>query len=441
MLLSLTSLIVSWECVVGQNMNHLTKRFLSIFFIIFFGCAGVVKTSVFAESKNEKIVIVVGGVVITSHDVDDRLSFMLVSMGMPNTPENRDKMRKEATKSLVHEALQLQEIKRHAEINEKEVDMALADMAQRANIPVEKFSEFLGQHGVSVDTVRQFISVQKYWPLYIQSRYSNIMNIDPKKIEAIKEEQKASKGKVRLLLSEIFIPINTPSEEKLAKEQIIQVHQQASKENFESLAQSFSKAPSAMRGGNLDWMPEDLLPEESQKALKITSVGRFTQPIRIEDGYVVYFVKNKQLPGEPMLEDTVFALRQMIIPHNESLAEVAVEELKQAKCSEDLDQVFQKYSFIHVEKSDSVSAQQLNPVLLEYLSKLEDNKLSQPYTYPTGIMYMWVCSRKNASTEMTEGEIRHRLVMQNLMHKSRSVIQGLLRATYVEVKDPESAIN
>lgn len=420
-------------------MNHLTKRFLSVFFIIF--VVGGVSTRVMAEQKDEKIVIVVGEVVITSRDVDERLGFMLLSMGMHNTSENRSKMRKEATKSLVQEALQLQEIKRHASINEKQIDMAFADMAQRANIPVEKFSDFLAQHSVSIETVRQFLAAQIYWPQYIQGRYSNVMNIDPKKIEAIKEEQKASKGKGRLLLAEIFIPINIPSEEKLAKEQINQVYEQISKENFESLAQSFSKAPSAMKGGNLDWITEDFLPEEAQKALKKISVGNFTQPIRIEDGYVIYLVKNKQLPGEPMLEDTVFALRQMIIPHTESLADVAVDELKKAKCCEELEQVFHKYEFIHVERSDSVSAQQLNPVLLEYLSKLEDNKLSQPYTYPTGIMYMWVCSRKSANTEMTEDEIRHRLVMQNLMHKSRSVIQGMLRATYIDVKDSEYAIN
>ena len=81
----------------------------------------------------------------------------------------------------------------------------------------------------------------------------------------------------------------------------------------------------------------------------------------------------------------------------------AVDELKKAKCCEKLEQVFHKYEFIHVERSDSVSAQQLEPSFVGVFIKVRDNKLSQALYVPNWHYVYVVCSRKSTNTEMTRG--------------------------------------
>ena len=415
----------------------MTQRLLNIAFSAF-----VLLQSLAATSTN-KVVITVGTQCITQLDVENRLRFLALMSGIGVTNENRYSLTQEAAKMLVQEHLELQEMTSSGlTIQDEAVNNQLAEMAGRIGILPEKLDTFFKEKDIPMDTVRQFLTVQYYWPQYIKFKYPAAADVSEDRVELMYKEQISQKTKPRYLLAEIFIPVNAPSEEGSVQKQVNMVHSELLKGGqFQLLAQQFSQSSSAKQGGNMGWINLELLPEKARTTVKNMTIGQLTSPQRLDDGYVIYALIDKRLPGESSIKDTVFSVRQIIMNLDNLQEDAVTSELKKCKSCEALESVLAKHPYIQMEKSDHVVVQQMPPQFAELLSKLDDNTLSEAVRYPQGSMYLWVCGRKVMDGIIPKDELRYRVMMQNLTQKSRSILNRLSRTILVESKDPNYKVN
>lgn len=385
-----------------------------------------------------KVVITVGTQCITQLDVENRLKFMALMSGINVTPENSKSLTQEAAKMLVQEHLELQEMTASGlTIQDEAINNQLTEMAGRIGILPENLDTYFSEKGIPMNTVRQFLIVQNYWPQFIKFKYPNVADVSEDRVELMYKDQLAQKTKPRYLLAEIFIPVNVPSEETSVRKQIQMIHDELIKGGqFQMLAQQFSQSSSARQGGNMGWINLEILPEKARKLVHGMTVGQLSTPYRLDDGYVIYALIDKRMPGDSSIKDTVFSVRQIIM-NLDTLQENAVTtELKKCKNCGDLESMLAKHPYIQVEKSDHVVVQQMPPQFADIISKLPDNTLSEAVRYPQGSMYLWVCGRKVMDGVMPKEELRYRLMMQNLSQKSRSILNRLSRTILVDVKDP-----
>ncbi len=401
-----------------------------------FSAAFCLIATVGADAGENKVVVTVGTQCITKMDIESRLKFVALMSGIEINDQSRQSLTQEAAKMLVQEQLQLQEMASNGlNIQEEAINLQLAEMAQRVGVQPDKLDGFFDEKGVSFDTVRQFVTLQYYWPQYIRFKYPTITEVSDDRIELMYKDQQAQKLKPRYLVAEIFIPVNSPAEESSSKQQIDMIYSEMQKgAQFPMLAQQFSQSPSARQGGNMGWITLDFLPELARTAIVKLEKGQATPPLRQEDGYAIYALIEKKLPGGEH-QDAVFSLRQIIM-NVDNLQEGAITtELKKCKNCEELDSILAQHPYIQVEKSDHMAQQQLNSQLSEMVSKIKNNELSEPLRYPQGAMYMWVCDRKTVDGTISKNEIRYRFVMQNLTQKSRSVLNKLSRTMLVDIQD------
>lgn len=394
-------------------------------------------------APTNKVVLTVGNQCITQLDVESRLQFIGLMSGIKITPESRPHLLQEASKMLVQEQLELQEMANNGlAVQEDAVNSQLLEMAQRMGVAPENLDTFFQERGIPMDTVRQFLTAQYYWPQFIKFKYPATTEVSDDRVELLYKQQLEQKQKPRYLLAEIFLPINSPSEERLVREQATMIHGELLKGGqFPMLAQQFSQSPTARQGGNMGWVNLEFLPEKAHSILKNLGQGQITSPLRLDEGYVIYALIDKRMPGETSLKDTVFSVRQIIMNLDHLQEGAVVDELKKCKNCSELETTLAKYPFIQVEKSDHVVVQQLNDQLAGIIGTLKDNTLSEPIRYPQGSMFLWVCGRKVMDGVMSKDEIRYRLIMQNLTQKSRSILNQLSRSILVDVKDPTYKID
>lgn len=409
------------------------QSFFRVFSFVFL-CLSCVS----AAPSDNKVVVSVGNQCITKLDVENRLKFIALMSGIELNDQTRKSLTQEAIKMLVQEHLQLQEMKNNGlNIQDDPINLQLAEMAQRVGVEPENLDNFFETKEIAFDTVRQFVTAQYYWPQYIRFKYPAILEVSSDRVDLMYAEQQKNKDKPRYLVAEIFIPVNIPSEESSAKQQIQMISEELQKgKEFPKLAQQFSQAPSARQGGNMGWITLDFLPEIAKTTIEALDKGQATHPLRQEDGYAIYALIEKKLPSDAN-QDAVFSLRQIIM-NVDTLQEGALTtELKKCKTCAELDAKLAEHPYIQVEKSDHIASQQLNPQLANLIKDLGDNQLSDPLRYPQGAMYLWICDRKIVDGTMSKDEIRYRFVMQNLGQKSRSVLSRISRSIFIEFHDED----
>ncbi len=406
-----------------------------------FSCLVLLQT--LAAVPLNKVVITVGTQCITQLDVENRLKFMALMSGISVTPQNSYTLTQEASKMLVQEHLELQEMTNSGlTIQDEVINNQLTEMASRIGVLPENLDGFFSEKGIPMNTVRQFLTVQYYWPQYIKFKYPNVADVSEDRVELMYKDQLTQKTKPRYLLAEIFIPINSPSEERSVQKQINMIHSELLKGGqFQMLAQQFSQSSSARQGGNMGWINLEVLPEKARKLVQTMTVGQLSIPHRLDDGYVVYALIDKRMPGDSSIKDTIFSLRQIIMNLDNLQENAVTTELKKCKSCGDLEAVLAKHPYIQVEKSDHAVVQQMPPQFTDIISKLGDNTLSDAVRYPQGSMYLWVCGRKVMDGIMPKDELRYRLTMQNLSQKSRSILNRLSRTILVDVKDPSYKVD
>lgn len=266
-------------------------------------------------SHDTGIVATVNSRIITSRDLHNRLNMMMVTSGrsMKNiSPE----LRAQALEVLITEEVQLLLGEEFGiKIQEPTLSSAIRDIEQQNNMADGQLTNLLKSSGIPICVLEKHLKASIIWREYIRGRYGQLVQVSEHDVDRTVHEREASKKEARYLLSEIFIPQGAQSGEGKTQGISNKVHAQLkSGAPFTLLARQVSAAPSAARGGDIDWVASSKLPPQAISAIAATHKGSFTAPIKTHHGYHIFLVRDRLESGKNLPLRDLISLKQVFFP-------------------------------------------------------------------------------------------------------------------------------
>lgn len=262
-----------------------------------FLCAMMMFLFLPSPSRAEGIAAVVNEDAITISDVNARLKLMIVSSGLPNTGDIRERMKGQVLNMLVDESLQMQEARNlGVDVSPEEIDTGFATIAQQNNMDPAKFKAILMHDGIQPSTLRDQIQAQIAWGKVVQKKIRPQVEVTEGDIDERENLLKSSLGKGQYRVAEIFLPVASAQQdaEVLALARRLSSEIAQNKAPFPQVAAQFSQGASAARGGDLGWIQDGQLPDPLGTALMGMQEGQISEPLRSLTGYHILLLRGKR---------------------------------------------------------------------------------------------------------------------------------------------------
>lgn len=377
--------------------------------------------------------------VISAMDLQMRVRLVMLSSGMSDSPEQRERLAPQVLRTMIDERLQLQEAARLGiEVQEPEVDQAVARVAQQNNIPAQRFEQMLRQNGVLPQVFRNQVRASIAWQKILAREVRPQVQIGSAEVEAMVERLKSRTGERRLRVREIFLPLNEPEEDAqvrgTARRLIEQLRGGA---DFASLARQFSQAATASVGGDLGWLTPGSMPDAVAEALASMKPGQVAGPIRTFGGY--YIVRLEDTRRISAGAETLH-LKQIFLPlpgdaDNGVVTETrtrAKELAERVEGCESMGDVAAEAGSADSGDLGEVKLSNLPGNVRQAVAELPESQPSEPIRVNAGIAVLMVCGRETSGIDREQ--IQENLVRQQIDMRARRYMRDLRRAAHVDVR-------
>lgn len=246
----------------------------------------------------EGIAAVVNTDAITMSDVYDRMKLMIVSSGMPNTPDMQERLKNQVLNMLIEESLQMQEARQASiTITPEEVSGGLATIAKNNNLELEQFRKMLQNDGIRIRTLENQVRAQLAWGRVVQRKLRKQVDVSESDIDERQRFLEASIGKQQYQVAQIFLSLDSGQQEAEVQALAQRLTREITERRapFPQVAQQFSQEAAAARGGDLGWVQEGELPEQLNQALAAMKEGDLSDPIRTVSGYHILLLRGKRI--------------------------------------------------------------------------------------------------------------------------------------------------
>ena len=258
-----------------------------------------------AAAQSLRIAAVVNDDIISERDLAERLRLVAVTSGLAPTAENQRRLAPQVLRGLIQETLQLQEARRlNLPVEGGEIDRALAAIAEQNSMTPDRLREILRANGVSDATLRRQLEAQIAWLKVIARQVRPRVSVTEDQIEQAVREQARAGGQPEYLLSEILLPVDDPGQEEVAArdaERMVEALRGGA--SFDALAQQFSAAGTAERGGDVGWVPASAIPAELRTAIDSLAPGEVSAPIRSNAGFHLFLLRDRHTPAAAAADD------------------------------------------------------------------------------------------------------------------------------------------
>jgi len=158
---------------------------------------------------------------------------------------------------------------------------------------LKQFKEYLNINDLDYNLVLEKLYLEHLWNTLIYKKYNKKVNINKEKIKnKLKKQIDSQKKLTNFNLSEIIFTIKNKSE---LNDKYNKIKFSIEEMGFEDTAKLHSVSESGKFGGQLGWISESQLSSKILKEIENVAVENFTQPIKIADGYMILFVKEKKI--------------------------------------------------------------------------------------------------------------------------------------------------
>ena len=268
------------------------------------------------EAQNRfRPVIQAGDNIITEYQLTQRTRFLAL-LGAPGDPRTlaRDQLINEAIQ--VNAALQSDNLP-----NDEQIAAGLEEFAGRANLSADQFVAALGQEGVDVQTFRDFVSAGVAWRSYVQSTFRDDARAISEDIINRSLANRGTDGGLRVLISEILLPATTPETERASRARAAEISSVQSIEDFAAAARLYSVSASRARGGEINWVAIEGLPDTVKSVIADLSPGQVSRPVDLGNSIGVFFLRDAErvAKGSPNTLSIDYAL--LTVPQGPAEAE------------------------------------------------------------------------------------------------------------------------
>jgi len=246
-----------------------------------------------------RIAAVVNDDVISERDLNVRVRMVISSSRLQDSPETRARLGPQVLRGLIDERLKLQEAGRLGiKVPANDVTQQIKTIADENKMSLENFEAALAQSGITIDSLRTQITAELSWLRVIQRRLRPQVTISDDQIDEAMAEIKANANQPEYLLAEIFLAVDSPTQEAEVKQNadrlIDQIHQGA---GFSAVARQFSQSSTAAGGGDLGWVHQGQLDRALDAVLPTLKKGDVSAPIRSLGGFHILYLRDQRQSG------------------------------------------------------------------------------------------------------------------------------------------------
>ncbi len=463
-------------------------RFLEVVVILFL----ILYTSpyLYAIYNKNYIIAIVNDDVISQHDVENRIDFLMKKLHLSQTPAVRRHLLPQVLRILVDEQLKVQNAKSlHLYIGNSEVSRAISRLVEKQNPPLNRqslstftyFTDFsslptgfgltgplrtpgyvtegfflaqdplknyknqeigLFKDHLFIEILIKEIRSEIAWHKILQHTVPS--QVGESEINTALQALYNTKNQTQNLLAEIVLQVGRSADGDsvlaLAEEIVGRIRTGA---DFKATARQFSQAASATHGGDLGWVLQGHLELEIEKVLQMMQPGQFSMPIRTLSGYNILLLRERR--ESISSENTLLTLRQLFMPLTgpEALSPQTRSELLEAarmtSSCEAFDALIQQTGTPESGPIGQIRAGDLLPTLRAAVLQLSRQTASIPVPMNGGLAIFMVCDR---SSPAPQPDLPSReIIAQQLERAKIETIQyeklhNLRRAAFIEVRPP-----
>ncbi len=381
---------------------------------------------------------VVNDEVISMMDLVMRLRLALLSSGLDDTNENRNRLLRPVLRQLIDESLRLQEAERlDLRPQEEDVRNAFVEVAQQNNLSPERFVELLQQRNILPTAIMDQVRAALTWQLLINRRLRRQVDVTDEDVDFVFDQRMHRQSQRQFRVFEIFISFDQPEDEAEARATVEQLREQLNAgAPFRALASQFSQAASANRGGDLGWVIPGELPEELDAALAQMNAGDLSAPIRSFGGYYLIGLMDERQGGDEQLER--LRLARMVFPLQaggnlrQFAAQVdqATSQLEGCQSTAGIGAVIDN---AQVNVAEQVNPRSLPEEVRGLLDTLEIGQPSPIIQTPEGFVVLMVCDRQQGEA-LSKERVERDLEQEQLNILVRRYMRDLRRTANVDIR-------
>jgi len=392
------------------------------------------------------IAAVVNDDVISMLDLDSRITMVVESAQLENTPESRMKIAHQVLRGLIDEKLKIQETRRsNITVSQTDIDYALQDIAKKNKMSIEQLSEHLQSLGVPISTLTARVEAELSWNLYVQRRLAKKIQIGAEEINDTIELIKSNAGKPEYLLGEIFLPIESSAQDsevrQTAERLLIQLQQGAP---FSALARNFSRAPSAALDGDMGWVQPSNLDPTLLRVITGMQPSTASAPVRTLGGYYIMLLRNIRTSPGLGGGDASLKLSQYHVPApkgndpatlNALSTQLVAATRTMTSCAQ-LEAAGAKSGSLMSGSLGEMKLSTLPDAMKKVLSTLKVGQPSAPIATGGGLAVLMICGRTDEIVDMKKirGAIRGKLIQGRLGVAEQRKLRDLRRDAFVDVR-------
>ena len=368
-------------------------------------CAALLLIGVLPSDAKAKAVIVavVNGEPITNLELEQRMNFFSYLADIGTDEDSRAALRRDSLQGLIDDRLKIQEA---LSLNPGAVQQARAEARKVSEKNFGRDGKsarlFLEEQNISQATVVERYTADILWSNVLRLRFANqLRNLD-KTAEKQLQMMKNSLGETQIELSEIIL-LPTP-QRNLEDTQLIANKMYEALEkgaSFSGIAQQYSSASTASKGGKVGWLFISQIPENFRQMLIDAPANTVLTPQTV-NGQVYLFRKGGQR-DEGLFDPTatIVTLARAINP-----VSLTATEAQRASASSELadksstleacDDVLKLHKELGTDLQgylENIQMGDLSPQLQREIAALEVNRPSRPLNFTEGIVVFMVCDR------------------------------------------------
>lgn len=294
-------------------------------------CLGVIAAPTLRAGAAEpveadRIVAVVGGEVVTYHELRIRLESALKQLQKQGTPlPPQDVLERQMLERVIMDQVQLQYARESGlQIDDSQLDQAIGRIAANNKLSPAQFREALEKDGVQYAKFREEIRNEMTMVRLREREVDSKLVISDGEIDNYLANQATTGGGEEYQLAHILLRApESASPEQLQKlrvrgEQALQ--RARGGENFAELTAAFSDAPDALQGGSLGWRPLDRMPSIYADVVAKLQPGETSDLLRSSAGFHIVRLVAKRGGSAPTSVQQTHA-RHILLRINEVVSE------------------------------------------------------------------------------------------------------------------------
>jgi peptidyl-prolyl cis-trans isomerase SurA len=382
---------------------------------------------------------VVNDQIISIFDVNQRLLLTIVSSGLKDTPELRQRLVSQVLRNLIDERLQAQEAARLGiTVTDKQVEQATEQIAKQNKMAPEQFYKLLDNRGITREAMFDRVRAQLLWQALVARRLRPNAQVTEDEVDAVVRRIEANQGKVIWRISEIFLATDTPdqADDVRANAQRI-VEELRNKADFAALAKQFSDSASAQRGGDVGWVQQGQLPEDVESVLATMKPGQIAGPVRTLTGFYILLLRDEK---QVAAGDVTLDLKQILfaLPADASAEQRAAVTARATEAQgringcDGIDALARSVGSPGSGDLGQVKLSDLPGPVREAVAGLGNGEASKPLPVGGGLSVLVVCNRQDEGID--RARIKARLLDERINLQARRFMRDLRRDANVDVR-------